>query len=499
RDYQRAVDEFNRAVEAHNRALAEERARRQAEIPTARRRALEEALHEVLGSPRLAAADYDADNQRFAARIVAANGNWQETVSIPVPLADAPRFKQDLAGLSPKLDFALKPEGFVLAKISVAHAGKTYAAIPDAAATAPAPLSVTLAGGRLPETAALPTLTAERLDTSGLLGQNRAYFEGAVRLENDPALAQQQQRLAEERRRLAEAQAQAARAAEAKRLEDEIRRTQQQLTALGGAAGGEYRGLEPKRAWQFRRAAAPARETVAVAIGNRNYGQGIPKVHYAHNDARAMRQFLVEGLGVPEEHAILALDATLGTMQGLFDATLPARVRSGQKDVVVYFSGHGMATVDNDARLLPTDTQAETAMAAGFSRDALLAKLDGLGARSVTLVLDACFTGTGKDGEALMAAKPVFGRATVARAPRNGVFVASSAPDQVSWIAEDQGMSLLTLHLLEGLAGGAGSTVTAGGLAQYLAERVNRDALRRFSQPQQPQVLGDPARVLVRY
>ena len=44
--------------------------------------------------------------------------------------------------------------------------------------------------------------------------------------------------------------------------------------------------------------AAPVNDdAIAVIIGNKTYDGNIPEVSFAHNDADAMRQFVIDGLG----------------------------------------------------------------------------------------------------------------------------------------------------------------------------------------------------------
>jgi hypothetical protein len=112
---------------------------------------------------------------------------------------------------------------------------------------------------------------------------------------------------------------------------------------------------------------------------------GIPLAPYAYNDAKAVRRFLIDGLGTPPENVLYFEDATRGEMEDLFRRTFPNRVTPGETEVFVYFSGHGMP-VDDKARLLPADARPDTADITEYSRDALLAQLDRLHAASMTVV-----------------------------------------------------------------------------------------------------------------
>ena len=59
-------------------------------------------------------------------------------------------------------------------------------------------------------------------------------------------------------------------------------------------------------------------DAVAVIIGNRDYGEKIPAVDYAHRDAEAMQRFVVEVLGYDPENVIDLRDATKSQLEATF-------------------------------------------------------------------------------------------------------------------------------------------------------------------------------------
>jgi hypothetical protein len=501
-DYAAAVDTFNDAVRRHNAALETEREQRRRDIPEMRRRFLGESLAAVLGNPSLADMRYDADAETFYGRLVAAHGNFARDVAVRVPLAggQAETFKQRLTEVAPRVRFEVRGDRMALAGVDASLGDRVYQATLAEAAAAPVELRVQLAADA-PNPSRLPMLTPQSAMTDALLSENREHFQTALRLEDDPRLARLRQEEAETIRRRQEAERQRVIEAERQRIEASIRSEQLRLRELGGPAADDLRGLQPVKAWRFPPARDASRDTIAVIIGNRNYERGIPLVHYAHNDARAMRQFAIDGLRVPEENVILMLDATKGRIEGLLRSTLRARVQPGQSDVLLYFSGHGMP-VGDDALLLPSDALPNTAQVTGYSRDTLLAELGALGARSVTVILDACFTGTSKTGNSLVVAKPLLPEPKSAQPPPNGLLISATGGGQVAWMDDTTGHSLMTLHLLDGLAGAADSNrdgaVSSEEIGRYLTEHVDRAARLRFEQPQQPQVQG-ARRDLVRY
>ena len=65
-------------------------------------------------------------------------------------------------------------------------------------------------------------------------------------------------------------------------------------------------------------AAESNRHGIAVIIGNKDYGPKIPAVAFAHNDADAMRTFVIRVLGYREGNIIDLRDATTGQLNNVF-------------------------------------------------------------------------------------------------------------------------------------------------------------------------------------
>ena len=71
-------------------------------------------------------------------------------------------------------------------------------------------------------------------------------------------------------------------------------------------------------------AAAENRDTVAVIIGNKNYTGSVPNVDFAHNDAAAMKRFVIDVLGFREGKSSMSETPQLaGWRQCLAPPTTP--------------------------------------------------------------------------------------------------------------------------------------------------------------------------------
>ena len=91
-----------------------------------------------------------------------------------------------------------------------------------------------------------------------------------------------------------------------------------------------------------------------------------------------------------------------------FNGWLSRNIVKDKSDVVVYFSGHGIAnSKDNSTGILPFDVDPNYAI--GLALKELYYNLSKMGAKTVTVYLDACFTGQTRDSKMLIAdARPIL-------------------------------------------------------------------------------------------
>ena len=264
----------------------------------------------------------------------------------------------------------------------------------------------------------------------------------------------------------------------------------------------------------FTAASTPAaenRDAVAVIIGNKAYVGDTPEVDYAHNDADAMKRYVIDVLGYREGNIIDLRDATLGQLQDVFgtDANPRGRlfdfVRPGESDVTVFYSGHGVPGL-NDRRgyLLPIDGNPSKAENTAYSFDVLQANLAKLPARSVQVFLDACFSGNSAGGMLIAGTSAIGISPVLAEASSGFVMLTAAQGDQVaSW---DRGAQhgLFTKHLLAALNGDADTerygdgdgTVSLAEVEKYLEREMTFDARRQWGRTQTADVVGDRSVVL---
>ena len=168
------------------------------------------------------------------------------------------------------------------------------------------------------------------------------------------------------------------------------------LALIGTTAAAEWTDIgEPLRTGE------QAPRDAAVVIGNEDYVD-LPDVPFASNDAAAFKNFLLYTRGVAPERVQTLNNASPGQMRRAVERAA-AHVDGGV--LWVYYAGHGAAhpvtrervLLGRGARLDPDPVLFEEGVVALDALKGLTASVRG----EVIFIVDACYTGTGRDGVAL--------------------------------------------------------------------------------------------------
>lgn len=252
-----------------------------------------------------------------------------------------------------------------------------------------------------------------------------------------------------------------------------------------------------------------AGNSIAIVIGNRNYGHADP-VLYARDDMEAFAEFAEKTLGVPPADVWRIPDASLGDLISLFgteqDIKRSRLYRSASlletpPNLIVYYSGHGAPGLSEGGKahgyLVPVDSDLLAIQNTGYSIDALMANVGKVKAAGmlnrVWLCFDSCFSGQGGDGKLLV--KNVSGLAVVPSMPRETdkdfiMMFASSGEQYASWYPQE-GHGLFTYFFLKAFDGGikGKTTIALSDLATYLGQWVPRFSNGLNGQEQVPSLV----------
>ncbi|MBL7906170.1 MAG: caspase family protein [Bacteroidales bacterium] len=254
-------------------------------------------------------------------------------------------------------------------------------------------------------------------------------------------------------------------------------------------------------------------DAVGIVIGIESYDYFVP-APYADSDADIMKNYFRNTLGIEKVYDFTNKKVTGNFFDNNFNPAygeLQKAVKKGETEVFVFYSGHGIPSTAGDrVFLLPSDGRLEAIERQGYDLNTLYNSLAALNAKSVTVFLDACFSGVSRSSETnearnLIAAKGALVRPVVAQPWLNdpGFAVFSSSDfDQTSLGYDASGTGLFTYFLAAGLQGKADANgdkkITAGELSDYISRNVSETSVK-IRGLQTPRFNGNRETVLVRF
>ncbi len=248
--------------------------------------------------------------------------------------------------------------------------------------------------------------------------------------------------------------------------------------------------------------AAERPDDIAVIIGNADYskqGKDIPDVTPAYADSEGIRRYVTQALGVREGNIIDLRDATSAELVSVFGSPTNHKgklfdwVRPGLSRVFVYYAGHGApAGEDGSAYIVPADADAVRIELNGYPLATLYGNLGKVPAASITVVLEACFSGASQGGAVISNASPVFLKAKAPEVPPNVTLIAAGASNQMASWEQDKTHGLFTKYFLKGMSGEADATPYGNGdgavdyaeLDKYLKNTMTYFARRYYGRDQ---------------
>lgn len=225
--------------------------------------------------------------------------------------------------------------------------------------------------------------------------------------------------------------------------------------------------------------------TFALILANENY-KNVDDVPFALNDGRSFRRYCEEVLGVPSENIICELNVTGNEMTDAIDRMKDFQRAYEQMKLIVYFSGHGLPDPrTNESYLLPTDASPRN-ISTGYKLSKFYQELTAYHPASVTVFLDACFSGTKKDG--VMMDKDARGVIITPReeTPTTNMVVFSACTgNETAYPYANQKHGLFTYFLLKKLQEDKGKT-SYKHLAEYISRNVKQHSIRLNGKLQTP-------------
>lgn len=229
--------------------------------------------------------------------------------------------------------------------------------------------------------------------------------------------------------------------------------------------------------------------TFVLIFGIENYLESdISKVDFALNDGAKFKEYCMRTLGIPEQNIHYRSDATRNQIRSEIKWARNISEAYGQDaNLVVYYSGHGMPDErSKKAYLLPSDGIANDPES-GYALATLYEELGQLNFKSSLVLLDACFSGTKRNGDMLTASKGVAIKPANEELFGNVAVLSATQGDDTAYPDEENGHGLFTYYLLKKIQETKGN-VTIAELSDYISTNVRRASVVRNTKMQSPTV-----------
>jgi hypothetical protein len=230
----------------------------------------------------------------------------------------------------------------------------------------------------------------------------------------------------------------------------------------------------------------------ALVIGNEDYASsqfGLQKeqnVDYAVNDAIVFEQYALKTLGVKKENMFSITNATSGIMSQEIKKVIKLTELEGKDaELIIYYAGHGFPDDQKVPHLIPVDVSGGD-LSRAINLQELYKSLGNLKAKKVTVFLDACFTGGGRES-GLMASRGIKVKPKEGSLGGSLVVFSASSGDQSSLPFNKEKHGAFTYHLLKALQDSEGD-ISYGNLYDAINIEVNKTTLRNQTMEQTPKV-----------
>lgn len=231
--------------------------------------------------------------------------------------------------------------------------------------------------------------------------------------------------------------------------------------------------------------------TFVVIIANEDY-KTVSPVPFALNDGRVLAKYCLRTLGIPGANIKVHENATYNDMR-LAVAWLKnvCEKYDGEASIIFYYAGHGIPDAsDKSAYLLPVDGDGRY-VATGYKLDELYQKLGDMPTKSVTVLLDACFSGANRDGKMLTSERAVALKVRPNEPKGNMVVFSAAQSDETALPDEEQGHGMFTYYVLKKLQETRGD-VTLFNLSDYVIKEVGKRSAV-INKPQTPCITASSA------
>ena len=247
------------------------------------------------------------------------------------------------------------------------------------------------------------------------------------------------------------------------------------------------------------------KNALGLIIGISKYNNA-PEAKYADRDANYFSDFAEGVLGIKKNNIKLISNNSANNfaIKKALKIWLKGYSEPNQSDIYIFFAGHGLASTDGkELYLLPYDGEPRLLEDTALLRSEIFETLQSINPKSVTVFLDACYSGQTREKDMILAdARPIAIVPVESDVPDNFTVFSASSGSEISGSLPEAAHGLFSYFLMKGLEGDADANndkkITNGELHNYVHSNVTRQAVR-LGREQTPQLQGDENRVLVEF
>lgn len=230
----------------------------------------------------------------------------------------------------------------------------------------------------------------------------------------------------------------------------------------------------------------------ALIIGNEDYSSyqtDLSKevnVEFALNDAKVFRDYCEKAFGVPLINITYIPNGTYGKIkQAVEKVNKLIKNSQGNLDVFFYYAGHGLPDEQTkEPYIIPVDVSA-TNIENGIKLKDIYSSLTEFPAHSVTIFIDACFSGGARNQE-LVSARGVKVVPKYDLLKGNVVSFSASSGNQSSYAYSSKNHGMFTYFLLKSIQEANGD-LSYGDMWEKVRNRVSFESVKINSKEQNPQ------------
>ncbi len=243
---------------------------------------------------------------------------------------------------------------------------------------------------------------------------------------------------------------------------------------------------------------------VAIIVGVESYENTVQAL-YANNDAEIFKNFAIRSLGISTSNikVLIGEEAERNDILKVLKKWLPKKIITNQSELFIFFSGHGYPSEKEGLHLIPQDGDPTLLEDTSLSHKLIIDIIQKNNPKSVTMFIDACYSGQSNTGEVLVAGLKPLRKLITEDVPTNFTIFSSSESNGTSGTIKEAEHGIFSYYLMKGLSGEADKDkdrkITNQELFVYLEDNVSEEAFTQ-NREQNPKLNShNQEQIIVKY